>query len=76
MDIKVKDHEGLVRSGASGAIINTDEEEMLKYRRRKLEVLRERDRDREFQTLKNEVKDMRALLAEIYDKVVNAPITK
>lgn len=72
MDAKVKDHENLVRLGSSGAIVNTDEEELLKYRKRKMEAIRERDREREFQTLKNEVRDLKDILMQIYEKVITS----
>lgn len=71
MELKVKGNESLVRDGKTGAILNKDEQEWLRYRKRKLDLLRERDREREFNSLKNEVKDLRALIVEIYEKVVN-----
>jgi len=71
MELKVRGNENLVRDGKTGAILNKDEQELLRYRKRKLDLLRERDREREFESLKNEVKDLRALVVEIYEKVVN-----
>ena len=71
MELKVEGNESLVRDGKTGAILNKDEQELLRYRKRKLDLLRERDREREFNSLKNEVKDLRALIVEIYEKVVN-----
>lgn len=71
MDIKVKDHDDVVRDSGTGVILNIDEEELQRYRKRKADLLREQDREREFQTLKNEVKDMRAMLVEIYQAMVN-----
>lgn len=71
MDIKVKDHDDVVRDSNTGVILNIDEEELQRYRKRKADLLREQDREREFQTLKNEVKDMRAMLVEIYQAMVN-----
>ena len=71
MELKVKGNESLVRDGKTGAILNKDEQEWLRYRKRKLDLLRERDREREFNSLKNEVKDLRALIVEIYEKLVN-----
>ena len=71
MDIKVKDHDYVVRDSSTGVILNIDEEELQRYRKRKADLLREQDREREFQTLKNEVKDMRAMLTEIYKAMVN-----
>lgn len=71
MELKVKGIESLVRDGKTGAILNKDEQELLRHRKRKLDLMRERDREREFNSLKNEVKDLRALIVEIYEKVVN-----
>lgn len=71
MELKVEGNESLVRDGKTGAILNKDEQELLRYRKRKLDLLRERDRERDFNSLKNEVKDLRALIVEIYEKVVN-----
>lgn len=71
MELKVKGNESLVRDGITGAILNKDEQELLRYRKRKLDLMRERDREREFNSLKNEVKDLKALIVEIYEKVVN-----
>lgn len=71
MELKVRGNENLVRDSKTGAILNKDEQELLRYRKRKLDLLRERDREREFELLKNEVKDLRALVVEIYEKVVN-----
>lgn len=71
MDIKVKDHDDVVRDSSTGVILNIDEEELQRYRKRKADLLREQDREREFQALKNEVKDMRAMLVEIYQAMVN-----
>lgn len=71
MDIKVKDHDDVVMDSSTGVILNIDEEELQRYRKRKADLLREQDREREFQTLKNEVKDMRAMLTEIYKAMVN-----
>jgi predicted transcriptional regulator len=71
IELKVKDSENLIRDGVTGAILSKDEEEFLRYRKRKLDLLRELDKEREFNALKNEVKDLRALIVEIYEKIVN-----
>lgn len=75
MNVKVKDHDNLVRN-SSGAVISVDEEELMKYRKRKADLIRERDRDNEIQSLKNELKDMKALLSEVYEKLVNGSDNK
>lgn len=71
MELKVKGHDGLVR-GESGAIINTDEAELIKYRQRKIALLKERERDNEIQSIKNELKDLQAIMMELRDAVLNA----
>lgn len=71
MELQVEGNESLVRDGKTGAILNKDEQELLRYRKRKLDLMRERDREREFNSLKNEVKDLRALIVEIYEKMIN-----
>jgi hypothetical protein len=71
MEIKVKGDESLVRDGKTGAILNKDEQELLLYRKKKIAAMRELDKEREFQCLKNEVRDLRSLIVEIYEKVVN-----
>ena len=70
-ELKVEGNDSLVRDGSTGAILNTDKQELLRYRKRKLDLMRERDRELEFQNLKNEVNMMKSLLVEIYEKVVN-----
>lgn len=72
MELKVKGHDGLVRS-EQGAIINTDEAELIKYRQRKIALLKERERDNEIQSIKNELKDVQAILLELRDAVLKAP---
>lgn len=71
MELKVEGNDALVRDGRTGAILNRDETEFLKFRKRKLDVLRERDKEREFNMLKNEVKILSQLVVEIYEKIVN-----
>lgn len=71
MELKVRGYDGLVR-GEQGAIINTDEAELIKYRQRKIALLKERERDNEIQSIKNELKDVQAILLELRDAVLNA----
>ena len=71
MDIKVVGEENLVRDGSTGAILNVDQKEYLVYKKRKIDALRIRDKENEFLSLKNEVKDLKAMLIEIYEKVIN-----
>lgn len=71
MELKVKGNENLVRDSRTGAILNIDEQELLRYRKRKLDFMREQDKEKEFNSLKNEVRDLKALVVEIYEKIVN-----
>ncbi len=70
-EMRVEGIESLVRDGQTGAILNKDEHELIKYKKRKIELLRERDKEMEFDRLKNEVSVMKSLLVEIYEKVIN-----
>jgi hypothetical protein len=71
MELKIKDHEGLVRDASTGAILNTSPQDLEIFRRRRAKILKERDRDNEIRTMRNEIKDLRSLIVEIYGKVVN-----
>lgn len=71
MDLKIKDQEGLVRDATTGAILNNSPQDLEIFRKRRAKILKERDRDREMNTMRNEIKDLRSMLVEIYEKVVN-----
>lgn len=72
MELKVKDFEGLIRDGSTGAILNTSPDDLEIFRRRRAKILKERDRDSEIRSMRNELKDLRSLIVEIYGKVVNS----
>jgi len=63
--MKVKDHPGLVRDLNSGAILNINTEEIERARERK--KLR-KQKDQEFEDLKNEVSEIKELLLKLVEK--------
>ena len=63
--MKVKDHPGLVRDLNSGAILNINTEEIERARERK--KLR-KQKDQEFENLKNEVSEIKELLLKLVEK--------
>lgn len=71
MEIKVKNHEDLVRDSATGAILASDNSELLKYRQRKAAILREQDRDREVSSLKADIEILKAMIADMSQKLSN-----
>ena len=62
----VEGHTGLVRDTSTGAILNINKEEISAARRRKLE---RRQKEKEFEDLKNEVGDMKNMLTKIIEKL-------
>ena len=63
--MKVKDQPGLVRDLNSGAILNINTEEIERARERK--KLR-KQKDQEFEDLKNEVSEIKELLLKLVEK--------
>ena len=63
--MKVKDHPSLVRDLNSGAILNINTEEIERARERK--KLR-KQKDQEFEDLKNEVSEIKELLLKLVEK--------
>lgn len=63
--MKVKDHPGLVRDLNSGAILNINTEEIERARERK--KLR-KQKEQEFEDLKNEVSEIKELLLKLVEK--------
>ena len=63
--MKVKDHPGLVRDLNSGAILNINTEEIERARERK--KLR-KEKEQEFEDLKNEVSEIKELLLKLVEK--------
>ena len=64
--LKVKDNSFLVRDSATGAILNNDRNGLLEYRRKR--ALAEK-KNREIQEMKNDISDIKAVLAKILEKL-------
>ena len=62
----VEGHGNLVRDTSTGAILNINKEEILAARKRKLE---RRQKEKEFEDLKNEVSDIKNMLTKIIEKL-------
>ena len=63
---KVKEYAGLVRDTSTNAILNINKDEISAARRRKLE---RRQKEKEFEDLKNEVSDIKNMLTKIIEKL-------
>ena len=64
--IKVKGHSNLARTGLYGSIVNINKEEIAASRKRKLE---RRQKEKDFEDLKNEVGDIKNMLNKIIEKL-------
>jgi hypothetical protein len=64
--INVEGHKGLVRDKSSGAILNTNKEEIEAARKRKAERL---SKEKEIIDLKNEVHDIKNMLTKLVEKL-------
>ncbi len=64
--VKVEGHKGYIRDKSSGAILNTNKEEIEAARKRKAERL---SKDRELSDLKDEVSDIKKMLTKIVEKL-------
>mgnify|MGYP001307626755 FL=1 len=64
--IKVDGHNGLVRDTSTNAILNINKDEITAARKRKLE---RRNKEKEFEDLKNEVGDIKNMLTKIIEKL-------
>ena len=62
----VEGHSNLVRDTSTGAILNINKEEISAARKRKLE---RRQKEKEFEDLKNEVSDIKNMLTKIIEKL-------
>ena len=62
----VEGHSNLVRDTSTGAILNINKDEISAARRRKLE---RRQKEKEFENLKNEVGDIKNMLTKIIEKL-------
>ena len=68
-EAKVVGHDGLVRDLRTNSIVNSNEAALVAFRNKKIQMLMEKQREREFQTLKNDVNDIKSILAEILQKL-------
>jgi len=64
--VKVEGHKNFVRDRRSGAIINTNREEIEAAKKRKAEKL---NKDKELNDLKDEVSDIKKMLTKIVEKL-------
>ena len=64
--VKVKGHANLARTGLYGSIVNINKEEIAAARKRKLE---RRQKEKDFENLKNEVGDIKNMLNKIIEKL-------
>ena len=64
--VKAEGHEGYVRDEQSGAILNTNKEEIEAAKKRKADRL---NRDKELSDLKDEVSDIKKMLTKIVEKL-------
>jgi len=63
--IKIKDHSSFARS-ESGAILNINSNEISEAKKRKAE---RKNKEKEFDDLKNEVSDIKVMLTKIIEKL-------
>ena len=64
--IKVEGHNGIVKDTDTGMILNINKQEISAARKRKLE---RREKEKEFENLKNEVSDIKNMLTKIIEKI-------
>ena len=64
--IKVEGHSNLVRDTSTGAILNINKDEISASRKRKLE---RKQKEKDFENLKNEVGDIKNMLNKIIEKL-------
>mgnify|MGYP001158086502 CR=1 FL=1 len=64
--IKVEGHNGIVKDTETGMILNINKQEISAARKRKLE---RREKEKEFENLKNEVSDIKIMLTKIIEKL-------
>jgi len=64
--IKVQGHSNLARTGHYGSIVNINKEEIQAARKRKLE---RKQKEKDFEDLKNEVGDIKNMLNKIIEKL-------
>jgi len=64
--VKIEGHKGFVRDKKSGAVINTNREEIEAAKKRKADRL---NKDKELSDLKDEVSDIKKMLTKIVEKL-------
>ena len=64
--IKVKGHSNLARTGVYGRIVNINKEEIQLAKKRNLE---RKQKEKEFEDLKDEVSDIKKMLTQIIEKL-------
>ena len=64
--IKVEGHNGIVKDTDTGMILNINKQEISAARKRKLE---RREKEKEFENLKNEVSDIKSMLTKVIEKL-------
>ena len=64
--VNIDGHSGYVKDKSSGAVLNTNNEEIEAAKRRKAERL---NKDKEISELKNEVSDIKKMLTQIVEKL-------
>jgi tetrahydromethanopterin S-methyltransferase subunit B len=65
--IKIKDHENLVKDPQTGAILNTDNNALVRHEMRMREIEKEKRKEEEINNLKSELSDIKALLQKLID---------
>jgi len=64
--VKIDGHSGYVKDKLTGAVLNTNNEEIEAAKKRKADRL---NKDKELNEIKNEVSDIKKMLTEIVEKL-------
>jgi len=64
--LKIQDHEELVRDVETRAVLNTDLTSLQRYKARRQKLW---EKDQEFQEMKTEISELKALLHQLIEKV-------
>lgn len=67
--MKIREDASLVRLSGSGAILNTDDDQLHKYRREREKNLRIKKVIEDTENLKNDVQDIKHMLSKILEKI-------
>jgi len=65
MKLKVKENEKFVRDSNNLAILNTDENAIKKHELKMEQLRKQKERDREIQTIKNDLAELKQLLRDL-----------